>query len=492
MGKENEIIRPQSRLDANTVAASRAVDAQRAAVNAERQGMQTERSLQRKYRRAVRKDDFAAAADIAKTLALTGGTTVGPVIRKAEEERMVAGQRAIDRASLQEKIRNGGATTPLPGDPRAVEGEGGNPPPKVDAKGQEGADEVAGQAAKTANPNATAGAGRGKSIKKDGSETVGDKNEAADSIEAQGSAAPVIASSEGQVKKSDGKWRPNNRQNFIEDLRSSDLFKSGDQNAVERAVKRGEGLGISRDQVEAFSRGDDASLSAIAKEKANQLASKRAQEALSDELTKDNRLEKLKEEKDSVAKIKRASELLDSFSGISEPSPYGPTGNIPQSVFVRKDIQKPVTLGPSLPTSKEEVLAMKPMSKEAFAYWNVDPSSIAGKKTMNIVSSSYDGNKSDPRYPAMRIKAESLDEVGGLDYSKNFLQVNPEVARKNAIQQSMIKKALDRNVDISGFTTQEPRFHEAYLEAKRNRANIDFAIKEASRFESKIKQLIPS
>lgn len=126
---ENEILKPQSRLDANSVAASRALDAERGAVNAERQGMQTERALQRKYRRAVRNEDYGGAAAISQTLAQTGGSTVGPVIRKAESERMVAGQRAIDRTDQQMKIRDGGV--------------GPDGKPQVNAGTQQGADAVA-------------------------------------------------------------------------------------------------------------------------------------------------------------------------------------------------------------------------------------------------------------------------------------------------------------------------------------------------------------
>ena len=496
---ENEIITPKENLKANTVADTRAIAAKRGAINAERQAMQTERTLQRKYRRAVRNDDFGGAADISKLLAQTGGSTVGPVIRQAEQERAVAGQRAIDRADQQNKIRAGGTAALMPGDQRPVEPDPANPPAAVNAGNQPGADEVAAQA--TANPEAKAGAGNGRATKgdatalkgsqraaKDGSDgAIGDRNEAADSIEAQGPAAP-----EAQPKKADGSFRPNNRKNFIEDLRSSNLFKAGDPNAVERAIKRGEGLGINRDQVEAFARGGDASLSGIAKEKANQLASKRAQEALSDELIKDNRLERLKEGKDSMAKLKRAGELLDSFDGVSAPSRYGPDGDIAQSSFVRKDVEKSPILGPSFPLSKEAALEMDPNGKEGAAYWNVDPYSIAGKKTMNVVSSPYDGDRSDPRYPAMRIKAEAFDEVSGLDYSKTRFQVLPEIARKNAAQQIMIKKALDRNVDISGFTRQDVKFHESYLEAKKNRAEINLAIKDSSRLKSKVKSLLPS
>ena len=258
---ENEIITPKENLKANTVADTRAIAAKRGAINAERQAMQTERTLQRKYRRAVRNDDFGGAADISKLLAQTGGSTVGPVIRQAEQERAVAGQRAIDRADQQNKIRAGGTAALMPGDQRPVEPDPANPPAAVNAGNQPGADEVAAQA--TANLEAKAGAGNGRATKGDanvlkdsqraakggGDGAVNDRDEAPNAIEAR-AAAPAAQAAEPPPKA----FQPDSRQRFIGDLRKSDSFNRKDPNAINKAIERGSQFGISRDQIKAFSK----------------------------------------------------------------------------------------------------------------------------------------------------------------------------------------------------------------------------------------------
>jgi hypothetical protein len=485
MGKENEIIRPQSRLDANTVAKSRAIDAQRGAVNAERQGMQTERALQRKYRRAVRNEDFGGAADIAKTLALTGGSTVGPVIRKAEEERMVAGQRAIDRAELQLKIRDGGAKTPLPGDPRPIEGEQDNPPPKVD---QGGADDIEG---KTANPRSKPGAGKGRPAKGGGNRTVGDRNEEADGIEQQ--AAPPPA--QGSKVASGEKNKPTQQlddsfESFANDLKRSKLIASGDSGAIERAVARGEDLGATREQtLYEIENNKGTSIPTLASLPPDEKPS------LSQEVSK------------ALEGIKKTGNILDSVK-FSEPSPFGPKGTDKQTPD--PDFSK--SRNTSKAKSKNPAAFQEP-EIESTAYWNINPSEVTSMKKMEGegVNAYLTADTSDPRFPVMKIIQDAeakikdaylgrdakrrvynaLGQMGFVAKDEFYSDENARVEKQRMVDHEVIWRAAKEGVDLTDYArTRGPVFFNDYQEAKNVQARIKSDEFLAAELQAQVSDLI--
>jgi hypothetical protein len=454
MGKENEIIRPQSRLDANTVAKSRAIDAQRGAVNAERQGMQNERALQRQYRRAVRRNDIGQAAAINDLLTKTGGSIVGPVIRKAEEERMVAGQRAIDRADQQNKIRAGGIPP--------IEGEQDNPPPKVD---QGGADDIEG---KTANSRSKPGAGKGRPAKGGGDRTVGDRNEEADGIEQQAAPPPAQGSKVASGEKNKPTQQPDDSfESFANDLKRSKLVASGDSGAIERAVARGEDLGATREQT----------LYEIENNKGTSIPTLASLPPDEPKIKPSN-------------KLKEIGDILDSVK-FSEPSIFGPKGTDKQTPdFVRV----PIPSRPAKPSNKELNLAQLEQTKiQADAdYWNVDPNKFlfngSGKQRFGI--------ESDPRYAAMKIKKMAFERAWLKEGKILPFGANKDAPKKQEAlaKKLMIEMAIAEGQDISGFTKQDPAFNMAYLNAKKeNSATLDeinSANNEISSLESETKAVL--
>jgi hypothetical protein len=257
---------PQSRLDDRTLANSRAIDASRRAASDQRQRMGVERSMQRQFRRAVRHGDIQAISALGNQMDSMGLSRIGKGgIASAEENDAEAFRRA-------ETQRQAGAQVGREID--AMTGRGGVSPVGMGARPDQGAEgpvmPSAGQqieaATRTLNPRASAGAGYGRSI---------------DPKHNLDSEADRAVRSREQLGVSDGPvngpaqpgWMAgmaDNRQKFIYDLNRSDLFKSGDADALERAATRGAKFGISKDQLIAHSQGKEATPEAMARDKAEQ------------------------------------------------------------------------------------------------------------------------------------------------------------------------------------------------------------------------------
>ncbi len=199
---------PKSRLEDSSKANSLAIDEARRAQTAERQSMATRRSLQRQYRRAVRKGDVSTIAGLGRHMTDMGLSPLGGGgIQSAEENDRIANDRAYNRADQINQATGRGA------DPNGSPAEATGVANDIEAGASKVVRRVAPPAAKT---------------------VIGDT-----------------------------------REKFIEDVGRSALFQDGDSDAIERAATRGSKFGITKEQLMVHSQDGDATPSGIAKAKAD-------------------------------------------------------------------------------------------------------------------------------------------------------------------------------------------------------------------------------
>ena len=459
-----EPIKPVSRLEDASLGNSQAIAEARRATSSERQSMAVERSMQRQYRRAVRKGDMQTISVLGSQMSDMGlSRTGGGGIQDSQENNRIASDRAFNRADqLNQAAGRGGA---------APESQKGAPHHFAPNVGQGAADDI--EAAAGA-PGAIGARGTNGQT---GTNTVSPNSRPAGTAFQRES---KLLPENNPAPSSGGQKKLLPRAQFIADLKGSELIKNQDSDAIERAAKRGADFGIGRDQIEAFARGGDATPSGAAKEKADALASRNENDRLSEELV----AESATELKDQAVKLRDIFRGVSSLPEISAPSKYGPQGDIP----IGSDVIAESPIKNNLAKVSEPVF--KPLDPKSADYWNVDPESVAGKKTKGIFKLSYEGDRSDPRYPVMRIKAEAIDEVGGLDYSRNRFEVRPDIAREKAIQETTIRKAINSNLDISDYARASgPDFYSKYQKALESDRVYKRAAADLKKTESQVSNL---
>ena len=110
-----EPIKPVSRLEDASLGNSNAIAEQRRATNAERQSMAVERSMQRQYRRAVRRNDMQAISVLGSQMSDMGlSRTGGGGIQDSQENNRIASDRAFNRADQLNQAGGRGGSAPRP------------------------------------------------------------------------------------------------------------------------------------------------------------------------------------------------------------------------------------------------------------------------------------------------------------------------------------------------------------------------------------------
>lgn len=468
-----EPIKPVSRLEDASLGNSNAIAEARRAASSERQSMAVERTMQRQFRRAVRRNDLQTISVLGSQMSEMGlSRTGGGGIQDSQENNRIATERAFNRSDLLNRAggRGGVAPQPLREQPMANPENGAQGPLLPSQKNE--ADDIEAAAGVFDAPRKTNG--------RTGEETVNPRSRRAGTADVRESRL-IPENNPSPSRDTKNNLLP--RAQFVADLKSSELIKNQDSSAIERAAKRGADFGISREQIEAFSRGGDASPSGIAKQRADTLASKKRIEEGSRDLIAEKDTEELV---GKATKLRDAYREIRSVPEISAPSRYGPQGDIPMGpdVIPEPPIKNPI--------AKASAPVFKPLDPSSADYWNVDPESVAGKKTMGVFKVSYDGDRSDPRYPVMRIKAEAIDEVGGLDYSGNRHKVRPDIARENAIQETIIKKSIKSNLDISDYARASgPDFYSKYQKALELDRVYKTATADLKKTELQVSNLFP-
>lgn len=246
-----EPIKPVSRLKDASLANSNAIAEARRATNSERHQMGRERLLQRKWRWAASRNDYAGMAAYGDQLdALKVSRTGGVGIQDSQENNRIAADRAFNRADqLNQAGGRGGA---------AAEPQKPAPHPFARNVGQGAADDI------EAAAGAPGAAGERGTRGQTGNGTINPNARPAGTADVRQSR---LLPENNPAPSSTGSSKLRPRAQFIADLDKSELFKDGDAGAIERAVARGDKFGITREQVLARQQGRDATLSGIAKEK---------------------------------------------------------------------------------------------------------------------------------------------------------------------------------------------------------------------------------
>jgi hypothetical protein len=246
-----EPIKPVSRLEDASLGNSQAIAEARRATSSERQSMAVERSMQRQYRRAVRKGDMQTISVLGSQMSDMGlSRTGGGGIQDSQENNRIASDRAFNRADQLNQAAGRGGTAPEP--------QKGTPHPFAPNVGQGAADDIEAAAGASGAVGARGTNGQtGTSTVSPNSRPAGTAFQRESKLLPENNPAPSSAGIKGV----------DNRSKFIADLDKSELFKEGDAGAIERAVARGDRFGITREQVLARQQGRDATLSGIAKEK---------------------------------------------------------------------------------------------------------------------------------------------------------------------------------------------------------------------------------
>jgi len=458
---------PTSRLGANTLAASRAMDAKRRATSAQRQGMGFERTMQRRYRQAVRNKDIQAASFYGSQLGDMGVSKSGGAgIQSTEENNFQAARRAERAREIGNQV--GQETDRLTGK--------NQPSGTVDTKASP---------ASSGTPDGEAEITR----------------LTADAVE-QSSGGASLAE---DVKKFGGSFiSPRNQ--FIADLKKSKLIKDEDPNAINVAAERGAKFGITKDQIEAFSQGLDANKSAI-KTRA-----------------KDNKditlaYEALDKEKTSNESRQVNEKTVSDFKAIFDSIPANPLYDDPAYAGTirsqrNEKIQTAGKQAEEAESNRDNKLAE--ISKEKnnillqnqnranqgiserfkiqksfsdYEYWTASDDEVLSKTKRSSQSELQALDTSDPRFPAYNLRKNILNEK---DFSKikvfnsgqgRNLGINQEEtnkARKNAFQYEMINRAISENIDISGFASIDPDFkikYDAALKDEREIADDELAVR---------------
>lgn len=463
MAEEDYIKAPTSRLDANTVASSRAMDASRRATSDQRQGMAVERMLQRKWKRAVRKDDYGAMAAIGNEMKDMGLSRIGKGgIQSSEQNDLEAFRRAeTARRTGNRAAKEMDAILGPDGEEPAKAGEA---PPKEDAGAAIERD--------VANERSSEGAGYGR--------PAGTPSDPSSRLLAENNPAP------SSTLAGKPKWQPDSRKQFIADLEKSDSFKRGDSEAIERAAKRGSKYGISKEQLELYANNEKASPSmgrALLEKKQKGGPDQKALEreesikkrlwdpvkpgeetALEGATRVRNsgiKLDSIKEDifdrelaiVDSEAKTRRLRGRDD-----MQPSP-DPDFSESRALLEKKKEDKEL----AAQTKKAEMLEGLKAQGEADK-WNVDPNKFlfdeAGVERIGV--------RDDPRYAALKLKKDAFEEAWWKEGKILPFGANKDApAKQNALAKKlMIEKSIQQGVDISGFTKQDPEWHAQYESAR--------------------------
>ena len=486
MAEEDYIKAPTSRLDANTVASSRAMDAGRRAVSDQRQGMAVERMLQRKWKRAVRKDDYGAMAAIGNEMKGMGLSRIGKGgIQSSEQNDLEAFRRAeTARRTGNRAAKEMDAILGPDGEEPAKAGEA---PPKEDAG--------AAIEKNVANDRASADAGYGR--------PAGTPSDPSSRLLPENNPAPSSALA-GKPK-----WQPDSRKQFIADLEKSDSFKRGDPEAIERAAKRGAKYGISKEQLMLRASGQNSRPSDVAKalevDRQNESNPDILKPEPSKTVKKDMRIRGFDLQSISGDILDREIATFDSQAKTRrllgrdemQPSP-DPDFSESRALVAKKKADKKLAAQEKKLGDKEANIRNSKAQQEA-DYWNVDPASItSGISTANIV------DRSDPRYEAMKIKEESFNEASRLKYTAGSFfdtihgRASADQLNKNSqnyindARQKMVSKAIERGVDISGFTKQDPEWHAQYQSAREDDQKIKSAMASLQETQSKYNDMASS
>ena len=474
MAEEDYIKAPTSRLDANTVASSRAMDASRRAVSDQRQGMAVERMLQRKWKRAVRKDDYGAMAAIGNEMKGMGLSRIGKGgIQSSEQNDLEAFRRAeTARRTGNRAAKEMDAILGPDGEEPAKAGEA---PPKEDAG--------AAIEKNVANDRASADAGYGR--------PAGTPSDPASKLFPENNPAPSSAFG-GKPK-----WQPDSRKQFIADLEKSDSFKRGDSEAIERAAKRGAKYGISKEQLMLRASGRDSRPSDVAKA----LEVDRQNESNPD-ILKPEPSEILKPEPSEM--VKEAMRIRGlGLQSISKDILDRKLATVDSEAKTRRLLGRD-EMQPSADPDFSESRALRGVGQKKrdaqFAenekarkeeldqtiYWNTPEQEILGKKRDSNGRTFY--RKDDPRYVPMKIKKEAYDSSLLVDFKTPGGLNTPDILerkRMTYIKNQMIGKAIELGTDISGFTKQDPEWHAQYQIAREDDQKLKSAMASLQETQAK-------
>jgi len=455
---------PTSRLGANTVSASRALDAQRRANSAQRQGMALERTMQRKYRRAVRNNDLQAISTYGGQLdKMQISKFGGGGIQSAEENDLQAARRAERAREIGNQV--GEETDRLTGKNKTIGDNGTNR-----------TDSVAGA------PDGDTGT---KTMK---------KKEA--NPQAESDALASDAAKERQ--KIFGVSFKDRANQFFSDLENSKSIKRGDPKAIGAAAEAGKKFGITRDQIEAFSQGLPPSKKAIRErsiEKENLQKSQAAIAAEKDEIDANEKTkqlsEKLKGVKDAFLKDDElGDEHLLRFRNLEErlKAAEDQKSILNQVKQSRDETDRLLARRIRL---KEEIEGDLKEANRQIDLWTAPEDEVLNKKKyIGITNVPYEP---DPRSKAYELRKNVINDFDGSKinvYNKQegrtweIDENATRIARRDALQSRMIEKAISNNVDISGFANLDPDFKIKYEKALGEKKEIEEEKKAADLFAS--------
>jgi hypothetical protein len=458
---------PTSRLGANTVSASRALDAQRRANSAQRQGMALERTMQRKYRRAVRNNDLQAISTYGGQLdKMQISKFGGGGIQSAEENDLQAARRAERAREIGNQV--GKETDRLTGRNNTV---GGDSASRTDSglgapDGEAGLKEL-----ERAEPNS----------------------------QAEADALASDAAKERQKIFGGSFVTPRNK--FFSDLENSESIKSGNPEAIGAAAEAGKKFGITRDQIEAFSPG-------LIKERERRIKEKADEESAFDALAKASdknetlrMSEKLKGVNEAFMKNPAfANEDLFDFSNTEKRGKA--IADKKQAAEDQKDIKVQLEQSRNktallLDKAKERSESFSSERKQIekdfkdYEYWSAPEEDVLNK--IKYVGRSGVLDKSDPRFKAYDLRRSVINDFDSSKINVYYpqqgrtLKLNEsatKLARKDALQSSMIERAISNNVDISGFANLDPDFKIKYEKALGEKREIEEEKKAADEFAS--------
>jgi hypothetical protein len=456
-----EPIKPVSRLEDASLGNSNAIAEQRRATNAERQSMAVERSMQRQYRRAVRRNDMQAISVLGSQMSDMGlSRTGGGGIQDSQENNRIASDRAFNRADQLNQAggRGGSAPRPLRENPMA------NP--------QNGAE---------------------------GPLLPSQEVDGANAIEAAAGAPGAVGARGTNGQTGNGTISPNSRPAGTAGVRESRLLPENNpapsSNAASSAKKRlTGGTELFEPDVDLLSR-PVTPVSSEASESVKLNEAPKTQLPASDFPVEETAYDQAVRYREAIRGAKKLTDegLFD--TSVSEIRTQGLKDKL-DSGFYDPISEPPIARTPS--AKVKNPAAFKKPEVGSTAYWSVDPNQIVSmKKTVGEGTGAYLGaDTSDPRFPVMKIIQDAqimmkdayssrnakrkvynaLAQVGFVAKDEFYSDENAKKQLQEMVDHEVIWRAAREGVDLTDYArTRGPQFFNDYQEAK----NVQTEIKKS-------------